>query len=236
MPGSCCWVPPLAQALPSIPSEAAEPGINHSRCTLSHLAGIGPSATPRRIVNTKHMLCVKLIIILGSRQLLVIGSPFAEITGSSRVEIQPCPGSVSNEMSPWERWMFCRGLRDTSQVVAFNTLLHMPHATVAMTQRYGCCLGTLGSPWQSRRRSRPFLGSDWAGEGQVLAAFLLLTCCRQQQISAGGILTFSCLSISLGRWVLGSWWGYLYCSPDKTCVRRSAVKYTEHYFCSNRAS
>lgn len=79
------------------------------------------------------MLCVKLIIILGSRQLLVIGSPFAEITGSSRVEIQPRPGSVSNEMSPRERWMFCRGLHDASQVVAFNTLLHMSHATVMVT-------------------------------------------------------------------------------------------------------
>lgn len=85
------------------PGKAAEPCINHSRCTLSHLDGIGPSATPWRIVNTKHMLCLKLIIILGSHQLLVIGSPFAEITESSRVEIQPLPGSFSNEMSPWER-------------------------------------------------------------------------------------------------------------------------------------
>lgn len=101
------------------PGEAAEPCISHSHGTSSHLDGIGPSATPRRIVNTKHMLCLKLIIILGSRQLLVIGSPFAEITESSRVEIQPLPGSFSNETSPGERWPFCRGQRDTGQVMAF---------------------------------------------------------------------------------------------------------------------
>ncbi|XP_040545558.2 uncharacterized protein LOC101749127 isoform X2 [Gallus gallus] len=37
--------------------------------------------------------------------LLVIGSPFAAITKSSGVEMQPLPGSCSNEISarPWER-------------------------------------------------------------------------------------------------------------------------------------
>lgn len=131
------------------PGEAAEPYINHSLCTSSHLDGIGPSATPRRIVNTKHMLCLKLIIILGSHQLLVIGSPFAEITESSRVEIQPLPGSFSNEMSPQERWPFRGGQRDTGWVTAFNNRLHVPRATVTVTHKHRGCLGTPASPWQS---------------------------------------------------------------------------------------
>lgn len=50
----------------------------------------GPFWHGTGVVNTQHMLAWKLIIIFGSHQLLVIGSPFA---GSSRVEIPPLPGS-----------------------------------------------------------------------------------------------------------------------------------------------
>lgn len=155
---------------PSPPGEAAEPCINHSRGTSSHLDGIGPSATPRRIVNTKHMLCLKLIIILGSHQLLVIGSPFAEITESSRVEIQPLPGSFSNEMSPGERWPFCRGQRDTGRGMASNNRLRAPCATLMATHEHRGTLGDAGVPSTGSRA----LGTDPAGQGQV---FSILVCC-----------------------------------------------------------
>lgn len=56
----------------------------------------------------------------------------------------------------------------------FNNWLHVPRATVTVTHR---ALGLLrdpevpsANPYSSRKGSRPFLGTDLAGEGQVLAA------------------------------------------------------------------
>lgn len=86
------------------------PGTNHSQGRLSHLDGLGPFCHGTGVVNTQHMLAWKLIIIFGSHQLPVIGSPSAERAGSGGVEIPTLPGSAETNPGKGEGGSGCPGM------------------------------------------------------------------------------------------------------------------------------
>lgn len=139
------------------------------------------------------------------------------------MEIQPLPGSFSNEMSerPRERCPFCWGHRDTGQVMAFNYGLHTPQVRGP-------------TPWLSPKpggpaepRSPP-LGAQ---QGQVWGARLLPNYCRQQRMSAGGV--FLSLLASAAVWAGGcrEVGGDIYVAAlTKIRLRGLSVKHTERYF------